>query len=198
MLKLHSTIVNRFNREERTMEATLDSNAIEAELAQVRETQLDRTQVNEIVRNFGELIGVEELELDETGVAELVVDNDVEVSLIHLATFAGVVAAIPMPEGAEKDGMLLRKFLQTNMSWALTQGGSFVFIPPRVVLCRLILLVNGNDKQLDQELAMFVELAKGWRDEITAYLESATDVPEGAKPEKLDEASEDETPGLRV
>jgi hypothetical protein len=176
------------------MVASLDSNAIESELARLRETQLDRAQIDEIVRGLGELIGVEGLELDESGVAELVIDDDVELSLIHLPAFPGVVAAIPMPEGAENDGPLLRKLLQTNMTWALTQGGSFVFVPPRVALCRLIPLAPSDSERLDRELATFVELAKAWRNEITAYLTG-----EGVDEDDAElSESEDEFVGIRV
>lgn len=174
------------------MALSLDSDAIESELARLRETQLDRAQIDEIIRELGEIIGVEELELDESGVAELFIDDDVELSLIHLPAFPGIVAAIPMPEGAENDGPLLRRLLQSNMTWALTQGGSFVLAPPRVALCRLIPLANQDSERLDRELAMFVELAMSWRDEVAAYLNGV----DGAELSECE--SDEEQVGLRV
>lgn len=169
------------------MDATLDSNAIESELARIRESELDREQIDEIVRGFGELIGVDDLMLDESGVADLVIDDDVELSLIHLPAFPGIVAAVAMPEGAENDGPLLKRLLQTNMSWALTQGGTFAFVPPRVALCRLVPLTPNDSERLDRELAMFIELAKAWRDEIAAHLAGAGD-DQGALSESEDQA----------
>lgn len=171
---------------------TLDGNEIEAELARLRETQLNREQVDEIVAGLGKIIGVDDLALDESGVAELVVDEDIELSLIHLPHFPGIVAAIPMPEGAENDGQLLRKLLQANMSWAMTQGGSFAFVPPRVALGRLIPLTQTDSERLDRELAAFVELATAWRNEITEYLNAGEDDP------STQELPEEDVARLRV
>ena len=150
--------------------ATIDSSAIEAELARLRDTQLNREDVDEIVRGLGKIVGIDDLALDESGVAELVVDDDIELSLLHLPTLPGIVAAVCMPDGAENNDALLRRLLQSNMSWALTQGGCFAYVPPRLALCRLIPLAPSDSERLDRELAAFVELCKAWRREITDFL----------------------------
>lgn len=144
----------------------IDSDVLEAELAQLRESDLTREQVDEIIRGLGKIVGLDDLALDEHGVAELTVDDALELSLIHLKNYPGIIAAVAMPEGAEDNPAILRKLLQVNMSWSLTQGGSFVFVPPRLALCRLIPLTAGDSAVLDQELATFVALGKAWQAEI--------------------------------
>ena len=174
------------------MSMTVDSATIESELARLQETQLNRDDVNEIVSELGKIIGVEDLALDESGVAELIVDEEVELSLLYLPALPGIVAAISMPEGPEDNDQLLRKLLQTNMSWAMTQGGCFVYVPPRVALCRLVPLTSHDSERLDHELAAFVELGKAWRKEINAFMEEG----DQASVESVDE--EEAAPGIRV
>ena len=152
----------------------IDSDAMESELAQMREMKLSREQVDEILKDLGKIVGLEDLVLDENGVAELTVDDSTDLSLIHLETFPGIVAAVAMPEGAEAESKVLRRLLQVNMSWSLTQGGSFVFVPPQLALCRMIPLTPGDSARLDRELATFVALGNAWRDEIVACLRGET------------------------
>lgn len=155
------------------MSATIDADAIELELARTREVQLSREDVNDVVHGLGEIIGIEDLALDEQGVVELIIDDDVELSLIHLSNLPGIVAAAPMPEGTERNPRVLRKVLQTNMSWATTQGGSFVFVPPRLALCRLVPLSSRDSSRLDRELAMFVDLVGAWKREVLSCMSDA-------------------------
>lgn len=172
----------------------IDSDALEAELSRLRDTELSREQIDEIIHGLGDIIGVEDLALDEQGVAELTVDDDVELSLIHLPAFPGIVAAAAMPEGAEENDLVLRRLLQTNMSWSLTQGGSFVMVPPRLALCRLVPLATQDSNQLDHELATFVDLVQAWRGEIEAFMSIES------QPQEETESgdSEEEVVGLRV
>lgn len=154
------------------MSETIDVDAIEAELARMQDRELSRGEVDEIIRGLGDIIGIEELALDEEGTIELVVDEQVTLTMIHLPNVHGVVAAAVMPDGVAEDDAILRELLQTNMSWVATQGGTFVYLPPRVALCRLIPLASGDAARLDQELAMFVKLAKAWQDDLSDQIAS--------------------------
>lgn len=170
----------------------IDSDVLESELAKLRETELSREEVNKILHGLGEIIGIEDLALDEHGVVELTIDDTLEVSLIHLQNFPGIVVAIAMPKGSEESAAVLRKLLQVNMSWSLTQGGSFVYVPPQVALCRLIPLTSGDSARLDRELATFVALGKAWQAEIEAC-------PIGDAPEDVsNDQSDEDVVGLRV
>ena len=175
------------------MVPNIDSDILESELAQLRDTNLSREQIDEIVRGLGQIIGLEDLELDEHGVAELTVDDSLELSLIHIPTYPGIIAAVAMPERAEENTSVLRKLLQVNMSWSLTQGGSFVFVPPRLALCRLVPLTAGNSKLLDRELATFVALGKAWKAEIITYQSEN----EGSTDSSTDQSDQDFV-GLKV
>lgn len=174
------------------MTMTVDSAAIENELARLQETQLNRDDINEIVRELGEIVGVDDLALDEAGVAELIVDDEIELSLLYLPALPGIVAAISMPEGPEENEQLLRKLLQTNMSWTMTQGGCFVYVPPRIALCRLVPLTAHDSERLDHELAAFVELGKTWKTEINNFLRQSEQ--EAEQPA----SDEEEVAGIRV
>ena len=177
------------------MTMTIDSDTIETELSRLRNVELTRDQIDTILVELGDHIGVDQLKLDENGVAELIVDDEVELSLVHLPTFPGIVAAVPMPEGSEESNEVLRRLLRTNMSWTMTQGGCFAIVPPRVALCRLVLLAEGQTEQLDNQLAMFVDLAKAWQEEIQSFLHEEPSIP----PEKIEqEEPEDAVARIRV
>lgn len=169
----------------------IDSDALESELARLRDSELSRDDVNELLSELGKAIDFEDLALNEQGVAELTVDDSVELSLIHLKSFPGIVAAIAMPEGAEEHETVLRRLLQVNMSWTLTQGGCFVFVPPQLALCRLIPLTTGDSTRLDRELATFVALGKAWQAEIEACRTGSAETP-------ADQRADEGVVGLKV
>ncbi|MEM6365857.1 MAG: CesT family type III secretion system chaperone [Planctomycetota bacterium] len=146
------------------MAATVTTEMIESEIERLRDTKLDREDANQVVRELGEIIGIEDLQLDEEGVAELIIDGQVELSLVHLPELPGIIAAAALPEGMEADPAVLRQILATNLSWQATQGGCFTFVEPRLAICRLIPLGPGQSELLDQELARFVHRARAWQE----------------------------------
>jgi hypothetical protein len=144
------------------------SDQIEAALQHMGEAKLTRDDVQKILNQFAKHIGLEALPLDKDGSVQITIDDSIELSLVHLPHFPGVVAASPLPQKAAKNSDILRRLLQANMSWSNTHGGCFAILPPQneLMLCRLTSLVTGNIEVLDQELAAFVDLVKHWTKEI--------------------------------
>ena len=58
--------------------------------------ELTREDVAAIVRDYGDYIGVEDLALDETGSAALNVEEEIDIALVHLPQFPGIVVAAEM------------------------------------------------------------------------------------------------------
>jgi hypothetical protein len=139
----------------------------EAALRELSERGCERADVAAALAELARHLGLERLELDAQGTAEITVDGEIDVTLAHLPPLPGLVAAAVVAEAAG-DGALARRLLQANTSWALTQGGSFAMLPgrPELMLCRLIPVVGRDGAALDQDLAAFVELVGAWRDEI--------------------------------
>jgi hypothetical protein len=157
-------------------------NRCEAALRQISERPCERADVAAALADLGRQIGVERLELDEQGTAEITVDGGIDVTLAHLPPLPGLVAAAAVAE-ADDGGVLARRLLQANTSWALTQGGSFAMLPgrPELMLCRLIPVAGRDGAALDQDLAAFVELVVAWRDQIAELEEPAG--PDAARDE---------------
>ena len=135
---------------------------------------LSREDVQAILHQFATHIGLDGLELDETGSAEIVVDEGVVVTLDHQPGFPGVVASSPMPDDPEHRGDLLRRLLKANMSWALTRGGAFGLLPPDDDLrfCRHLLLADRDMERIDQALSGFVQDVTRWTEDIELYLDT--------------------------
>lgn len=147
----------------------------DAALQEIYGRTFERADAEAVLADLARHIGCERLELDEQGVAEITVDGDVDVMLLHLPHLPGLVAAAVVAEDAADGGALARRLLQANMSWAVTHGGTFAMLPgrPEVMLCRLVALAGRDVAGLDRELATFVDLVRVWRDEIEEDLEDA-------------------------
>lgn len=152
----------------------LDRDALNERLAALAGPPLPRAEVARLVQALGRQIGLPELALDEAGEVELVIDGDVELSLVHLPHLPGIVVAAPVPNLPVQRPEYLKIMMQANMSWRLTRGGAFVMLPGRdeVMLCCLVVLgTEENDvDKLDRELADIVAFARFWRAEIDTAL----------------------------
>ena len=146
----------------------LDSDAVETLLQKVKEAPLSREQIDEVLSQFAEEAGIEGLALDENDSALLVVDGDVEIHLLYLEHLPGLIAASPLPDRPDNRGHLLRQLLKANMSWDLTQGGTFGMLPKDkdLMLCRLLPLTEEDSSQFEQMIAGFVEHALAWRHHV--------------------------------
>lgn len=148
--------------------AVMTPEAIDAAFQRMHDQAFGRDEAQALLDGLSAHLEMERLVLNEDGAAEMTVDGDLDVSLLHIPPLPGlVVAAAVADEGAE----IARRLLQANLSFELTQGGSFVMLPGQTVpmLCRLITVSPDNADQLDRELALFVELVRAWRDELDDF-----------------------------
>ena len=139
-------------------------------LLQVRQANLAREDVDAVLEELAERLGIDTLALDENNATELIVDDEIALYLVYLNHLPGLIAAIPMPPGVADSPELLASLLRTNMFWDQTHGGTFGMVPglEEPMLCRLIVLTERDAEKLDQELATFVELGKTWREELAS------------------------------
>ena len=156
------------------MSATLDIQALEKTLVELDgAAALTRDDVAEVLRDYGNHIGVRDLEMDEHGAGGLRFDDDgLELALAHLPQFPGIVAVAELDPAIRRDAELLKRLLQANLSWQLTLGGCFAVIPPRkaLVLCRLIGFLDRDLERIDREFASFVDLVRRWQEALEVGL----------------------------
>jgi hypothetical protein len=154
----------------------MQAETIETLIQQAATTQLSRADVQQILDGLAGHLGLDQLKLDQDGAAELVIDDELPLTLIHLEGFPGVLLHAPMPDQPEHRGPLLRYLLQANMSWALTGGGAFAMGPDgELALCRHLLLADRDLERIDRELATFADQATGWIEHIELYLDAIED-----------------------
>ena len=127
-----------------------------------------REHAERLVIAFGARIGVADLRLDENGEASITVDGNLVVSINYYAHLAGLVLAAPLPMAAAEDETIMRHLLQANMSWPLTDGGTFAMAPGTgfPLLLRQIPLGSLDAAAMDRYVTDFVEVAHGWHREI--------------------------------
>lgn len=161
------------------MNHALDRDQLDRTLHQLREAVLTRKDVDTILRALAARWGVDAIALDESNSAELAVDGEIPLYLIHLAHLPGLVAAIPMPQGVADSPRALAELLRANLSWQLTQGGTFGMAPglDQPMLCRLVLLAGMDAAALDHELASFADFAKAWREDLVGRVGESASPP---------------------
>lgn len=151
------------------MIAEIDKEQLEQTLTDyANQPTLTREDVDAILLDYGNYIGVDELVLDENNTTALTIEDEVEIALVHLPHFSGIVAVAEIDPEVREHPPLLKRMLQANMSWELTHGGCFAVIPPakQLVLCRLIGLLDRDLQRIDRELAAFVQLVEAWQQEL--------------------------------
>jgi hypothetical protein len=134
---------------------------------------VERADAERFVAALGRHIGLPQLQLDEAGEAEFVIDGEVELSLVHLPHLPGLVICAPVPNVPVDRPEYLKILMQANMSWRLTRGGAFVMLPGRdeVMLCWLVAIDHGDVAHFDGELADCVAFARFWKAEIGEAVE---------------------------
>jgi len=150
------------------MKQAIDPEQLDAKLQKLRDIKVTREDVVVVLGDLAKRLGMDSLTLGDNNAAELVVDDEVGLSLVYLEHFPGIVAAIPLPGEQARSPEVLLRLLRANMSWALTQGGTFAMLPghKEPMLCRLFASLERDAKRLEQELAQFVELGIAWRNAI--------------------------------
>jgi hypothetical protein len=157
----------------------------EIALQQIGDASLTRQEVEEILAAFGSRNGLPPLVFDEDGTIELSIADEVEMVLLHVPSFPGVMAGAALPEGLGERGDLTRELLRANLSWAETAGATFVRFPGGgpYALCRLISLAGRDDRAFERELLAFAGQARDWIDEIELGLDlPRTDADAGPAP----------------
>lgn len=144
---------------------------LDGELQKLRERTFTRDDAEAFLKGFGGYLEVE-LEFDENGLAEIEVDDDIRVGLLHMPTLPGIVVMSPLDEEVAGRPDLMVALLQANLSMAATQGGCFATIPPikSPVLCRLVLPQGEDYEKFDQEMAEFLALVETWTEQLDAAL----------------------------
>jgi hypothetical protein len=147
---------------------SIDSQRLENDLQRLKAIQVTREDVDAVLTDLAKRLGMESLTLDENNAADLVIDDAVDLSLLYLDHFPGLMAAMPLPQENGCMPARLLRLLQANMSWAMTHGGTFAMLPGQKdpVLCRLFVLLDRDAERLEQELARFVELGIAWREAL--------------------------------
>lgn len=118
-------------------------------------------QANALLLDLGNALGIQ-LALDTDGACGLRIDDCLELTLRlepepqALLAYAQV-HALP---GAGADAVL-RRLLAANHIWEESQGATWSLHDGQVTLARLLPLQDLDAKQLAQELARFVDVARG-------------------------------------
>ena len=155
----------------------LDSDVAESMLQKVKDAPLSREQIEGVLARFADEVGIEDLVLDENDSALLVVNDDLEIRLLYQEHFPGLIAASPLPDQSGNRLRLLRQLLRANLSWELTQGGTFGMLPKdkQLMLCRLLPLTETDSTQFEQMISGFADHALAWRQHILETLDSDGD-----------------------
>ncbi len=156
-----------------------DATSIEQRIQQASASELSRADVQKILDQLAGHLGIASLKLDAEGSVELLVDDEVPLTLVHLPGFPGVIVSAPLPDAPGARGDLLLYLLQANMSWTMTRGGAFGILPAagpgpgtELRLCRHLLLPDRDLARIDRELSTFVDDLIRWTEEIDLYLDT--------------------------
>jgi hypothetical protein len=178
--------------------ATGDATSVEQRIQQAAASDLSRADVQQILDQLARHLGIAALTLDGDGSAELLIDDEVPLTLIHLPGFPGLVVSAPLPDAPGARGDLLLYLLQANMSWTMTRGGAFGILPAagpgsetELRLCRHLLLADRDLARIDRELGTFVDDLIRWTEEIDLYLDSLDGPDQDATGQALEPTPDD-------
>ncbi|MCP3881572.1 MAG: type III secretion system chaperone [Sulfitobacter sp.] len=149
-----------------------ESERVDTEIIKLADTELTRAQIDARLADLGHYLDLDELSLDEEGMAVLEMDDALSMSLIHLPGSPGLIVSAPVGNAELVPTELLAHLLQSNMDWELTQGGTLGVDPTgkHLLISRVLIVADRSAKQMDGDLAGFLELARNWRDETLAFI----------------------------
>jgi hypothetical protein len=138
---------------------------LDERLRSMQQGSQTRSDIEATVAALGHHLGLNGLALNEDGVAQLRIDQELDVMLVHYAQLPGLLVVVPIPEVDAGDVRHLKVLLQANMSWQLTSGGLFSTVPgtDEPALFGLLLTRDRRIADIDRELAALVACAKTWR-----------------------------------
>jgi hypothetical protein len=147
-----------------------DDESFDRTILSLNQETVSHEQAAEFVRTLGVHVGIEDLEIDEDGAAELTIDGEIGLSLVHRPPLPGLMVAMPLPEVPVDEPRYLTALLEANMAWPLTRGGVFGMLPGRaeVMLCWFLPIADGDPGRADRTLAGLVEVARSWRARLAA------------------------------
>ena len=179
------------------MTIQIDADQIEKDIMVLKDVTMSRQSIDDLMQSLGEMIGIEDengLALDDDGIVEVIVDNDVELTIAHLPHLPGVIVAAPMPEETASNPQVLRYALRMNMNWMNIEGGCFTFVDPYLAICKFIPLHQGTAAKLDQQLARFIGKSKQWKELFMNMVAQSPHSENGSS----DSCESEECVGLRV
>lgn len=137
------------------------------------EVELGREVIDGLLTQLGEQLGIAGLGLDEHGIAQLTVDDDIAITLAHQPGFPGLIASLPLPNEGPGCGALQRRLLQANASWQRSGGGAFLMTPgdKALLLARRISLAGSDVSRLATALTDFARQSRDWLREIDLFLD---------------------------
>ncbi|MEM7023131.1 MAG: CesT family type III secretion system chaperone [Pseudomonadota bacterium] len=157
-------------------DGALASESFDRAILSLDEQVVSREEADGFVRSLGRHISFDDLQLDSNGVAQLSIDDNIGLALIHRPGLPGLIVSIPIPFLKLDDGQHLKALLQANMAWPLTRGGVFG-IPvgsDQVTLCWMLPIVDHDPEQADQVLGEMVRAARTWIERAKSAVSAST------------------------
>lgn len=147
---------------------------LEAMIRKAAGAEHTREAAQALVSALGKKLGLGDLPLDDGGSVELVLDDDVFLTLTHLPGLPSLIANAPILELHTVRGDLLRDLLKANMMEGLTAGGVFGIAPEDdiVSFSRQIVIADGDLVRIERELDNFAVQVTTWTDRLELYLDT--------------------------
>ena len=147
---------------------------LEAIIERAAGAELTREAAQAVVSALGAKLGLGDLPLDADGSVELVLDDDVFLTLTHLPGLPSLIAGAPLLELHTVRGDLFRYLLKANMLEGLTAGGVFGIAPDddTVSFSRQIVVADGDLARIEHELGAFATQVTTWTDQLELYLDA--------------------------
>lgn len=149
----------------------LHSNTIENTLAALAASTRTKTEVNALLAAYGDYMGVSDLTFDETNSVQITIDEETMLDFIYQPHYAGVVMATEFNIPTDQTEAIAKAFLQANLDWSKTQGGSFARVPKtnQWILMQRLSFHDDNLARIDTDVARFVDLAQAWQTALDTF-----------------------------
>ncbi|MCP5315830.1 MAG: type III secretion system chaperone [Chromatiaceae bacterium] len=146
---------------------------MEQRIAGLEDAVPDRDEVEAVLAAFAARNDLAPLLFDAEGEIAFGVGDDMDLHLVHVPSFPGVMAVVTLPKEIAARDDLSRDLLKANLSWATTGGGTFGRLPESgdYVFCQLIPLTTGDDVAFEADLLAFAERAQDWLERIELALD---------------------------
>ncbi|MEM7504770.1 MAG: type III secretion system chaperone [Pseudomonadota bacterium] len=142
---------------------------------------MEREQAQAVVREVGTMIGIPDLELDESGACSLSINEErLRVSILHDAD--GSLTIIATLQGVEPTEAVLRGSMEANYLWLGTSGATFCLNGDNDKVTLVQSASDAADPQtLMARLESLVEMAEAWQDEFAEIELEARGQPQSSE-----------------